>query len=258
LLTDERIPSFVSKTQPLFKSSYDSGLMPTPKKKHNQEFVSKDAAAIRGRIREFSDTLHPNGMKIGNAKSGIYAFYDYDGEPIYIGQTCESLRRRIGWHLTSQRTEAVAMNVLDPFEVAEIEVWPFWELQDLKRKDGEAKAVLNAAEYTVFQHVLRKSSFGAVLNENDVAPTDKIQLPPSVRGRIIPDHLYEKRRHPDVRIARRATTITALARVISEAEVSKGLRRTLMTQAVRLERLAAQRYNEIGGSVPVAEPGEEV
>jgi hypothetical protein len=75
---------------------------------------------------------------------------------------------------------------------------------------------------------------------------------------IIPDTLYEERKHPDVRIARRATTIAALARVISERDVSPGLRRTLRTQAQRLERLATQRYNEIGGSVPVAEPGEEV
>jgi hypothetical protein len=70
--------------------------------------------------------------------------------------------------------------------------------------------------------------------------------------------LYEHRKYPDVRIARRATTIAALARVISERELKKkGLRRTLMTQARRLERLATNRYNEIGGTVPTAEPGEE-
>jgi len=233
--------------------------VPQPKKKQNKpEVVPQDVAAIRQRIREFSDTLDSNGKKVGNAKWGVYAFYDYDGEPIYVGQTCESLRQRIGRHLTNQRTDAVAMNVLDPFEVAEIEVWPFWELQSSKCKDREAKAVLNAAEYTVFQNVIRKSSFGAVLNEKDIVPTDEGELPASVRNRIIPDDLYEERKHPDVRIARRATTIAALARVISERDVSKGLRRTLTTQARRLERLATLRYNEIGGSVPVAEPGEEV
>jgi hypothetical protein len=233
--------------------------VPQPKKKQNKsEVVPQDVAAIRQRIREFSDTLDSNGKKVGNARWGVYAFYDYDGEPIYVGQTCESLRQRIGRHLTNQRTDAVAMNVLDPFEVAVVEVWPLWDLEGRDRKDTEAKARLNAAEYTVFQQVLSKSSFGAVLNEGDIAPTDHIQLPASVRASIIPDDLYEQRKHPDVRIARRATTIAVLARVISERDVSKGLRRTLMTQARRLERLATQRYNEIGGSVPVAEPGEEV
>jgi len=41
-------------------------------------------------------------------------------------------------------------------------------------------------------------------------------------------------------------TIANLARVISERDVSDGLRRTLLTQARRLERLAAQRAKELG------------
>ena len=222
--------------------------------------VPQDVAAIRQQIRAFLNAPVPgvDGKKIGNAKWGVYAFYDYDGEPIYVGQTNEMLRVRIGRHLTNQRTDAVAMNVLNPFEVAEIEVWPFWELQDSSGKDAEAKAILNSAEYTVFQLVLSQSSFDAVLNEGDIAASNTIQLPPSVRARIIPDALYELRKHPDVRIARRATTIAALARVISEREVSKGLRRTLITQARRLEQLATQRFNEIGGAVPTVEPGQEV
>jgi len=222
--------------------------------------VPQDVAAIRQQIRSLLNAVAPNGngKKLGNAKWGVYAFYDYDAEPIYVGQTNEKLRSRIGRHLTNQRTDAVAMNVLDPFEVAEIEVWPLWDLQDRDSRDAEAKAILNSAEYTVFQLVLSQSSFNAVLNEGDIAASNVMELPPSVRGRIIPDDLYEQRKHPDVRIARRATTIAALARVISEREVSKGLRRTLMTQARRLERLATQRYNEIGGAVPSVEPGQEV
>jgi hypothetical protein len=106
--------------------------------------------------------------------------------------------------------------------------------------------------------VPNESNFGAVLVEGGIQPTDLIELPPSMRGGIIPEELYEQRKHPDVRIARRATTIAALARVISEREVSKGLRRTLRTQARRLERLATQRYHEFSGSVPKIEPGEEV
>jgi len=224
------------------------------------EGVPQGVAAIRQQIRAFLNAPVPgsSGKKLGNAKWGVYAFYDYDGEPIYVGQTNEMLRSRIGRHLTNQRTDAVAMNVLDPFEVAEIEVWPFWDLQDRDSKNAEAKAILNSAEYTVFQLVLSQSSFNAVLNEGDISASNTIELPPSVRGRIVPDDLYELRKHPDVRIARRATTIAALARVISEREVSKGLRRTLITQARRLERLATQRFNEIGGAVPTVEPGQEV
>lgn len=220
--------------------------------------VPQDVALIRGQIKSFLDAKAPGGTKIGNATWGIYAFYDFDGEPIYVGQTNEKLRARIGRHLTNQRTDAVAMNVLDPFEVAEIEVWPLWELQDKPRNDKDSKKLLNAAEYTVFQDVLKKSTFEAVLNEGNVLPAKRIALPASQRGSIIPEELRQQRRHPDVRIARRATTIAALARVISERDVSKGLRRTLLTQARRLEKLASQRYNEVTGTVPTIKPGEEV
>jgi hypothetical protein len=105
--------------------------------------------------------------------------------------------------------------------------------------------------------VLDESSFGAVLNEKEIPETEEIDLPPSLRLRIVPDDVYELRKHPDVRIARRATTIANLASVISERAVSKGLRRTLVTQARRLERLARERLADVGGDYPVEQPGEE-
>ena len=52
--------------------------------------VPKDVAAIRQRIKAFLNAAAPNGEKIGNAKWGVYAFYDYDAEPIYVGQTNEN------------------------------------------------------------------------------------------------------------------------------------------------------------------------
>lgn len=206
--------------------------------------LPEDVAAIRKEIRKFFGTKDANGNRIGSAKHGVYAFYDYDEEPIYVGQTFEKLSGRVSRHLTNQRTDAVAMNVLDPFEVAYIEVWPLDDcVQGLGKK--ETKKKLDQAEYTVFQKVLRESALGAVLNEKDMVPQNEIELPTSFKQRIIPDSIYHHRKHPDIRIARRATTIANLARVISERDVSSGLRRTLLTQARRLERLASQRVDEL-------------
>jgi hypothetical protein len=207
--------------------------------------LPEDIAAIRSEIRSFFATRDASGHRIGSYKHGVYAFYDYDSEPIYVGQTVEKISGRVSRHLTNQRTDAVAMNVLDPFEVAWIEVWPLDHLV-AGLSQADKKAFLDSAEYTVFQKVLRASALGAVLNEKEIAPREAIQLPPSHRGRIIPDAIYSQRKHPDVRIARRATTIANLARVISERDVSAGLRRTLLTQAQRLERLASQRIAELG------------
>jgi hypothetical protein len=204
-----------------------------------------DVAAIRAQIQTFLRTPNHGGGTIGGAPCGVYAFYDYDGEPIYIGQTYEGLGARIGRHLTNQRTDAVAMNVLDPFEVAEICVWPL-DLGGLSK--AEKKVELNRAEYTLYVKVTAESSFKAVLNEKKPTVSALINLPLSYRGRIIPDEIFPQRKHPDVRLARRASTIAALARVISERKVTKALRTTLLTQAQRLERLAAQRLTEFAGT----------
>ena len=190
-------------------------------------------------------TKDQNGNAIGSSAFGIYAFYDYDGEPIYVGKTYEGLSSRIGRHLTNQRTDAVAMNVLDPFEVAEIRVWPL-DFTRLPEKEGRES--LSQAEYTVFQKLLRESKLNAVLNEKPPARTAIFKLPKDYRGRIIPDEIYPNRKHPDIRIARRANTIASLARVISERKVSKGLRKTLLTQARRLEKLAAERLKDFAGA----------
>lgn len=227
------------------KKSSPRKLATEPQPENETPGLPEDVAAIRAEISKVFDTLGSDGKKVGNSKNGVYAFYDYDGEPIYVGQTCESLRQRIGRHLTNQRTDAVAMNVLDPFEVAEIEMWPLDALIESISEDARTQ-FLNRAEYTVFAKVLGESAIGAVLNEKEVIACPQIELPQSVRRKIIPDSIFEQRKHPDVRIARRASTIANLARVISERDVSDGLRFTLLTQAQRLERLAATRIKQLG------------
>ena len=210
-----------------------------------------DVEAIRRKLTEFLNSVDETGAKPCSAKCGVYVFYDYDGEPIYVGRTYEQVRGRIGRHLTNQRTDAVAMNVLDPFEVADIEVYPFYDLG--RRQPGESKKEherrmderLSEAEYTVFRRVLEQSELGAVLNERVIPPAATIELPTPFRGRIVPPELFETRQHPDVRIERRASTIARLARVISERDVSIGLRQTLLTQARRLELLARTRLEQI-------------
>lgn len=203
-----------------------------------------EVAKIRKAIRAFFDQVDPvSGRKIGSAKCGIYAFYDYEDEPIYVGRSIESLRSRVGRHLTGRRSDAVGKFVLDPFEVLSIEVWPMFDAEKLK--GDKKKSAVNAAEYRVFKKVLKKSRFGAVLNEGDIPkPHAKVSLPRSWKGKIIPGDLYGERSHPDVRLARRAQTFANLARLISERAVSDNIRRTLFVQAQRLEYLARHRLEE--------------
>jgi hypothetical protein len=238
------------RTRKAKRKSFRSAEPPAPKIKPVQ--LAGDVDAIRKQIRAFLQTKDQDGKAIGSSEFGIYAFYDYDGEPIYVGKTYEGLSSRIGRHLTNQRTDAVAMNVLDPFEVAEIRVWPL-DFSNVTEKDG--RELLAQAEYTVFQKLLRESKLNAVLNEKPPSRTAIFKLPKDYRGTIIPDEIYPTRKHPDIRIARRANTIASLARVISERKVSKGLRRTLLTQARRLEKLAAERLKDFADS---SEEGDNI
>ena len=205
----------------------------------------EEVTALYVGVRKALDTDYGDGRRVGDCKYGVYLFYDYDGEPIYVGRTIEKLRLRIRRHLTNQRTDAVAMSVLDPFEVAEIEMWPFWDLESAGK--AEVKAALDRAEYTVYQKALCESQFGVVLNEKEISRTDEIALPKSVRVSVLPADLRKKREHPDIRLARRARTIANLARVISERSVRRGIRRTLWAQARRLEYLAKVRLEDFAG-----------
>ena len=198
-----------------------------------------EVAVLYEGVKQLLNTQTTRG-KIGDCKCGVYLFYDYDEEPIYVGQTREGLRTRIRRHLTNQRTDAVAMSVLDPYEVAEIEMWPFWDLEE-----SSAKTILKRAEYTVYVRALENSRFGVILNEAEVTPEKPISLPNSVRGTLLPPDELEKRKHPDTRVARRARTIANLARIISERRVKLGLRKTLHAQARRLEQLAERRLDEL-------------
>ncbi len=201
--------------------------------------------------KEVIDPITHANVKIGNYKFGVYVFFDYDLEPIYVGQTNEKLRTRIRRHLTNQRTDAVAMNVLDPFEVFEVEVWPLPQYQESSSKDVRAKEELNALEYQIFQQQIEQSRFGAILNEKEPsAPQRLIAIPTSYRGSIVSERIIELRNHPDVRIARRALTLSRLAQVISERQVQSGLRKTLLTQANRLQWLAKSRFESMAEQYP--------
>lgn len=210
--------------------------------------LPREVELIRKAIQVVMRTPDPqrNGEPIGRAKTGIYAFFDYDGEPIYVGQTAESFSTRVGRHLTGMRSDSVAKYVLDPFEVYAIAMWSLPEVATLPK--SEQRRTLDQYEYQVHSDLLANSRFGAVLNEGHIAPSNPVSLPNPVGGVIIPDEIFPDRAHPDIRIARRAQTVALLAKNISERQVSKGLRQTLLIQTQRLADLAHRRSEAIGSS----------
>ncbi|WP_018221365.1 GIY-YIG nuclease family protein [Salinispora pacifica] len=214
-------------------------------------FLPREVQAIRDAITAALKRPDPQrpGQTIGKAKAGVYAFYDYDGEPIYVGQTAEGFGARLGRHLTGQRSDAVAKYVLDPFEVHTVSMWSLPHIGDLPSKDR--KSALDPYEYAVYQNLLKASTFNAILNEGDIPAAEPVELPDPLTCVIIPDSIFPDRSHPDARIARRAQTISLLAKNISERKVSPGLRRTLLTQTKRLNDLARARYEALKDVIEV-------
>lgn len=221
-----------------------------------------ETAQLRSGLKAFFQLPYAGGDRaIGSFKWGVYIFYDYDGEPIYVGQTKEKVSGRIGRHLTNQRTDAVAMSVLDPFEVFEIEVFPLPQFDNVNSKHPDyvkARDHLDALEYSLHQHAISESKFKAILNEKDpTAPKVSIEIPKSLRAGIVSKEVQELRGHPDVRIARRAQIISRLAQTISERDVKIGLRRALVTQAERIRHLSSERFKELGGLGAIPKGREE-
>ncbi|KUI34699.1 excinuclease ABC subunit C [Mycobacterium sp. IS-1496] len=215
---------------------------PIPKKPTKSSLPADDVRQFRAALKSFLNEKDDEGRKWADAQWGVYAFYDYDGEPIYVGQTNEQLRVRIQRHLTNQRSDAVAMRILDVFEVAEVEVWPLWSLDVSDEPNWKKKRTLDACEYTAYINAIDESRFKAILNEKIPPRSDRVELPSSLRRPLIDDETRADRGHLDIRIARRAETIGRLAAVARErGEVSEGLRRVLVVQAVRLAFLAAER-----------------
>lgn len=201
---------------------------------------------FRAKLGEFLDARDDLGRKWADSEWGVYAFYDFDGEPIYVGQTNEQLRTRVRRHLTNQRTDAVAMRVLDVMEVAEVEIWPLWHLAEQARLSKEdrdrARRDLDAYEYSAYLGAIERSKFKAILNEKIPPVSPRVEMPPSLRSSLVSDEDRLELGHPDIRIARRAETISRLSDVVRErGEVSDGLRRVLVIQAIRLTYLSAER-----------------
>lgn len=209
-------------------------------------------AALRARRPDAA----PGEPPISATKWGVYAFYDYEDEPIYVGQTNESLRVRIRRHLTNQRTDAVGMRVLDPYEIRSVEMWPLFEFSNGKKNlpVEEKRLHLNRLERTVYQRAISASKFGVILNEKippDFPLLSDAELPTPYRFPVVPDDVLAERQHSDNRIARRAETLGRLANVIRErGSVSNGLRRVVVVQAVRLAWLGAVRLAEAEGRPP--------
>ena len=58
------------------------------------EELNKELVAFLATPFDVPGARTTNGKRLGAVQWGVYAFFDYDDEPIYVGQTKESLSTR--------------------------------------------------------------------------------------------------------------------------------------------------------------------
>ena len=55
---------------------------------------------------------------------GCYILADLDGVPIYVGQSTDGIKSRVGRHLTSARSDIIANRQIDVWEIAYVWAYP--------------------------------------------------------------------------------------------------------------------------------------
>ena len=158
--------------------STDSEMKPPLKRTMPTRFVQ----LFRAHLSAALNFVEPLTRKRLGKCVGVYAFYDFDGEPIYVGQTTEDFGTRIGRHLRGQRSDTLAYRILDPFEVAEVEFFPADYLLDSYPDKKERSAAFDSLEYSVYVHAIEQSSYHAILNEKIPPISPLVDLPKSYRA----------------------------------------------------------------------------
>jgi len=193
-----------------------------------------------------------DGRTWSAARFGCYAFYDIDGDLIWLGTCNEHLRMRVRRHLTGLRSDAVATGILDVREVAELELWPLWELEGVRSSDPETRRRLSALENAIYRQGIVRNRFGLPLSVPPMDSERAAQLPASRRFALLDEATFAERSHPDVRIKQYAEGLAHLsARVLERGNTSLEMRRVLANRAARLTAAAEARIAYVRGEDPV-------
>lgn len=214
----------------------DDGEPHRPEKPRGAFRTAPSSRRQRGLLDDLLSAHDEDGRRWGDGRYGCYAFYDLDGEPLWLGSTTESLRSRVRRHLVGQRSDAVARGVLDAGEVAEVELWPMWEQEGEPRE--QARQAAEALEGILYPRLAARSRFGELLSQRPSAPDRPVEIPPSLRSSLLlPEERQDLSQSPDVRIARMARSIAKLTDWIVDVDpggAAPEVHRALALKALRL------------------------
>jgi hypothetical protein len=159
------------------------------------------------------------------SKIGVYILCDLDGVPIYVGQSVDGIRARVGRHLTSARSDIIANRQIDVWEIAWVWAYPV-----------SNRAEIGPLEAILFHHY---NSQSALMNGTiPPAPTDNLaEIPkPAQIVQVMNDNEIAEKREPALRLTRQAERYTAIVGHFLAVKNSRQIARAMQAHFERLAK----------------------
>lgn len=155
---------------------------------------------------------------------GCYILTDLDNVPIYVGQSTDGIRSRVGRHLTSARSDIVANRQIDVWEIAYVWAYPV--------KD---KSEINQLEANLFYNFDKQSQLMNGQTPREAMTSTKIPDPSEVI-QVISDEDLAERLSPEVRLPRQAQHYAKLVDHYLVVKQSEQIARSMQAHFERLKK----------------------
>lgn len=158
---------------------------------------------------------------------GCYILADLDNVPIYVGQSKDGIRKRVGRHLTSARSDIIANRQIDVWEIAY--VWAYPVKDKLKIDQLEADLFFNFDRQSQLMNGQTPSL--AAINIIIPSPSETIQV---ISGEDLSERLS-----PEVRLPRQAQHYAQLVDHYLVVKQSAQIARSMQAHFERLKKYHA-------------------
>lgn len=166
---------------------------------------------------------------------GVYVICDLDHVPIYVGQSTDGIRKRVGRHLTSARSDIIANRQIDVWEIAWVHAYP-----------EPRKELLNSLESVIFHHFNDRSTLmnGTI----PPRPIDAVSSPePSQVVQVMSNGDITERSEPALRLPRQAEHYS---QIVGHFLVVKNSTQIARSMQAHFERLSKYHAQLLGTAVP--------
>lgn len=162
---------------------------------------------------------------------GCYVLTDLDNVPIYVGQSTDGIRSRVGRHLTSARSDIVANRQIDVWEIAYVWAYPVTD-----------KSKINQLEANLFYHFDNQSQ---LMNGQTprVSPTSSSIPDPSETIQVITNEDLNERLSPEARLPRQAQHYAQLVDHYLVVKQSTQIARSMQAHFERLKKYHSDLLN---------------